>query len=275
MPEYDFSGQTVLVTGGARGIGRSHALEFARSGANVAIVDLPEQTELAYTTSSSDEAEAVVTQIEEMGSEAIAIGADVSKEQQVEDAVQTTVDEFGQIDVLVNNAGVFPVAELVEMDEETWDVVLDTNLKGTWLCAKHVGQHMIERGEGGNIVNSSSASSGKKGIPAGLGHYVASKHGILGLTKTLALELAEHDINVTAVCPGAIQSEGIEEIVQTYGEESLVENGTELAGPFNVLEPGENIPATEISNAVMWLADDSTPHVTGSELTVDAGFTAK
>jgi NAD(P)-dependent dehydrogenase (short-subunit alcohol dehydrogenase family) len=274
MPEYDFSGQTVFVTGGARGIGRSHVLEFARSGANVAVVDLPEDKGLAYETGDSDQAAEVAAQVDEMSGDAIAIGADVSEEQQVEDAVQTAVDEFGQIDVLVNNAATFPVEELVEMDEETWDVVLDTNLKGTWLCAKHVGQHMIERGEGGKIVNTSS-TSGLKGIPAGLGHYVASKHGVIGLTKTLALELAEHEINVNAVCPSTTESEGIEEMVKTYGEASLVENGSALAGPFNIFEPGETIPAEEISNAVMWLADESTPHVTGIALPVDAGFTAK
>ena len=274
MPEYDFSDKVVFVTGGARGIGRSHALEFARSGADVAIVDLPEDKGLEYETGSSDQAEDVAAQIEDMGQRGLALGADVSQEAQVEDAVETTLDEFGKIDVLVNNAATFPVEELLEMDEETWDVVLDTNLKGTWLCSKHVGQHMVDRGEGGKIVNMSS-TSGLKGIPAGLGHYVASKHGILGLTKTLALELADHEINVNAVCPSTTESEGIDEMVKTYGEESLVEYGSDLAGPFNIFEPGETIPAEEISNAVMWLADDSTPHVTGIALPVDAGFTAK
>ena len=274
MPEYNFSDKAVLVTGGARGIGRSHALEFARSGADVAVVDLQEDKGIEYETGSSEEAEEVASQVEDMGQQGLAIGADVSQEDQVEDAVGQALDQFGQIDILVNNAAMFPVANLVEMDEDTWDVVLNTNLKGTWLCSKHVGQHMIERGEGGKIVNMSS-TSGLKGIPAGLGHYVASKHGVLGLTKTLALELADHDINVNAVCPGTTESEGINELVKTYGEESLVENGSELAGPFNIFEPGATIPAEEISNAVMWLSDESTPNVTGIALPVDAGFTAK
>lgn len=274
MPEYDFSDQVVFVTGGARGIGKSHALEFARSGADVAVVDLPEDKDLEYETGNLGQVEEVVSEIEETGQSGLALGADVSDEDQVEDAVETTLDQLGKIDVLVNNAATFPVSELLEMDEETWDVVLDTNLKGTWLCAKHVGRHMIERGDGGKIVNTSS-TSGLKGIPAGLGHYVASKHGVIGLTKTLALELAEHDINVNAVCPSTTESEGINEMVKTYGEESLVEYGTDLAGPFNVFEPGATIPPEEISNAVMWLADESTPHVTGIALPVDAGFTAK
>jgi NAD(P)-dependent dehydrogenase (short-subunit alcohol dehydrogenase family) len=274
MPEYDFSDKVVLVTGAARGIGRAHAIEFARSGADVAVIDLPGDKGIEYETGSREEAEAVASQIEDMGQQALAIGADVSNEEQVKDAVEQTIDQFGQIHVLVNNAAAFPVANLIEMDEETWDVVLNTNLKGTWLCSKHVGQHMVERAEGGKIVNMSS-TSGLKGIPAGLGHYVASKHGVLGLTKTLALELADHEINVNAVCPGTTESEGINELVKTYGEESLVENGSELAGPFNVFEPGATIPPEEISNAVMWLSDDSTPNVTGIALPVDAGFTAK
>jgi NAD(P)-dependent dehydrogenase (short-subunit alcohol dehydrogenase family) len=276
MVTYDFQGQVALVTGGARGIGRSHAIEFAKNGADVAVIDLPADSDIdpEYGAGSSEEAREVVDEVESRGQTGIAIGADVSNEEDVSDAVDQVVNELGQIDVLVNNAATFPVSYLLEMEEEDWDAVLDTNLKGTWLCAKHVGQHMVGNGGGGSIVNTSS-TAGLKGVPKGLGHYVASKHGVIGLTKTLALELAEDDINVNAVCPGTTESEGINALVETYGEEALVEDGSELAGPFNVFEPGATIPAEDISNAVMWLASDVSNNVTGIVLPVDAGFTAK
>ena len=273
MPEYNFEHKTVLVTGGARGLGRSHAIEFAKAGADIAIIDLPEQKDVEYKTGTASEAEEVVSEIRGIGQRAVAFGADVSFEEQVESAVDKITNEFDEINILINNAGAFPVSDLLEMDEDTWDVVLDTNLKGSWLCAKHIGNHMIKEGIEGEIVNTASFA-GKKGIPIGLGHYVASKHGLLGLTKSLALELAEYNINVNAVCPGATESQGITEIAKTYGEEPTKKT-LELGGPYNVLNEGELLTAKEISDAVMWLTSDSTPHVTGEDLAVDAGFTAR
>jgi NAD(P)-dependent dehydrogenase (short-subunit alcohol dehydrogenase family) len=151
--------------------------------------------------------------------------------------------------------------------------MLETNLKGLWLTSKHVGKHFIERGEGGKIVNTSS-SLGIVGGPL-QAHYSSAKHGVLGLTKTLALELAEHDVNVNAVCPTAVDTPMVEESMKAYGEE-VFSDMTELAGPMSVFDPDD--PATDpkdISEAFMWLSSEASKYVTGITLPVDAGHTIK
>jgi NAD(P)-dependent dehydrogenase (short-subunit alcohol dehydrogenase family) len=161
---------------------------------------------------------------------------------------------------------------MTEMPEQQWDEMIDTNLKGVWLCSKHVGQHFVERGDGGKIVTTSSAA-GLVGSPSA-GHYVATKHGVLGLTKTLALELAEYDVNVNAVCPTGVQTPMIAGFSEAYGEEMMAEMG-EFSGPWSVFEDVEMIEATDISEAYMWLSSDAARYVTGIGLPVDAGMTSK
>jgi len=146
MAEYDFDGRVAFVTGAARGQGRSHALRFAENGAGVVATDVCETTdEPRYELSGREQLEETV---EERGRDGLAVEVDVSDEGEVEGAVGEALDVFGRIDFLANNAGVAPIDLLMDLDEETWDFALDVNLKGTWLCAKHVGNHMIERGEG-------------------------------------------------------------------------------------------------------------------------------
>ncbi|RDZ97012.1 SDR family mycofactocin-dependent oxidoreductase, partial [Haloferax sp. Atlit-6N] len=181
-------------------------------------------------------------------------------------------DEMGKIDFLANNAGIESIADGVEMDEMTWDEMIDTNLKGVWLCSKHVGQHFIERGDGGNIVSTSS-TAGQVGIP-GNAHYVSAKHGVVGLTKTLALELAEYDVNVNAVCPTGVSTPMVDGVLEAYGEEAL-EEATEMTGPWNIFGDGGMIDAADISEAYMWLSSDAARYVTGTALAVDAGLMAK
>jgi SDR family mycofactocin-dependent oxidoreductase len=273
MPEYDFNGKVAFVTGAARGQGRSHALKYAEHGADVVAVDICHDKEtIPAGLGTREQLDSVVADIESLGQRGLAIEADVADEQEVRHAVQTAVDSFGKIDFLANNAGIGDIAELVEMDEQAWDELLDTALKGPWLCSKHVGQHMIERGGGGKIISTSSAA-GLLGQP-GIGHYVSAKHGLLGLTKTLALELAEHDINVNAVCPGAVDTPMIEGWVETRGEESL-ERMMEFSGVGNVLDPGGMMPPEDVSEAYMWLSSDASRYVTGIALPIDAGYTAK
>jgi SDR family mycofactocin-dependent oxidoreductase len=275
MVEYDFSGQVAMVTGAAHGQGRSHAQHYARHGADVVAVDLNHNKDtVPYDLGTADELAETASLVEDEGQEVLTVEADVSEESEVEAAVEAAIDEFGHVDILANNAGIESIAEATELDEQMWDELLDTNLKGVWLCSKHVGQHFVERGDGGKIVSTTS-TSGFSGIPLGNAHYVAAKHGVRGLTKTLALELAEYDVNVNAVAPTAIDTPMVSGMVEAYGEEILDEGGAALSGPFNIFDPGEMLESRDISEAYMWLSSDAARYVTGITLPVDAGFLAK
>jgi SDR family mycofactocin-dependent oxidoreductase len=274
MPEYDFDGKVAFVTGAAHGQGESHAVEYARNGADVVALDLGENKEtVPYDLGTDEELEATAEAVREHGQEALTVKADVSEEAEVEAAVEAAVDEFGKIDILANNAGIESFADAVELDERMWDELLGTNLKGIWLCAKHVGKHFIERGDGGKVVNTASVS-GMTGIPLGNAHYVSAKWGVRGLTKTLALELAEYDVNVNAVAPGGVDTPMVTGIMEAYGEEMLAESQA-LSGPWNVFDEEGMQDAQSITDAYMWLSSDAARYVTGITLPVDAGFTAK
>jgi SDR family mycofactocin-dependent oxidoreductase len=273
MPEYDFSGKVAFVTGAARGQGRTHAQHYAKHGADVVVTDIAHNVDsVPFDLGTRDELEETAGLVEDEGQAALTLEMDVRDETQVAAAVDEALEEFGRIDFLANNAGFWPPADSVEMDEQMWDDVVDTLLKGVWLPSKHVGQHFIDRGDGGKIVSTSS-TAGLVGVP-GFGHYVAGKHGVIGLTKTLALELAEYDVNVNAVCPTAVDTPGNTEMLEAFGEEVFEEIG-ELGGPMNVLEPGEMMEPDDISEAYMWLSSDAARYVTGIALPVDAGMTAK
>ncbi len=183
-----------IVTGGARGIGRGIALALAREGARIVIADL-----------SSVQAGMEETQrlIEAEGVQALLVHVDVRDWAQVSAMARAALDRFGRIDVLVNNAGVIGVAPVVAMTEEQWDLVIDVNLKGTFLCSKAVAPRMIER-HSGRIINISS-QAGRRGSP-GVAHYCATKFGVIGFTQSLALELAQFGVTVNAICPGVVDS---------------------------------------------------------------------
>uniref|UniRef100_A0A7D5KYQ6 Mycofactocin-coupled SDR family oxidoreductase n=1 Tax=Natrinema halophilum TaxID=1699371 RepID=A0A7D5KYQ6_9EURY len=272
MPSYDFSDQVVLVTGAARGMGRSHAVKFAEHGADIVALDLYEDTDNLEThRANSDDLDEMLSSVEETGADVLPVKTDVTDESDVEEAIEAAIDEFGRIDVLVNNAGIGDFGLLTEVSEEEWDAVLDVNLKGVWLCSKHVGKYFMERNEGGKIVSTSSTT----GIVGqhGMGHYSASKHGVIGLTKSLALELAEYDVNVNCVLPTGTNTPGVEETSRVYGSE-YVEKAAELSGPWNIFGTGA-IEPEQVSEAFLWLASDAARYVTGAALPVDAGFTIK
>ncbi|WP_256290056.1 mycofactocin-coupled SDR family oxidoreductase [Halobellus inordinatus] len=275
MPEYDFSGKVAFVTGAAHGQGRSHAQHYAKHGADVVALDINHNKDtVPYDLGTSDELDETASLVEDEGQEALTVEADVSDEAEVEAAVEAAIDEFGRIDILANNAGIESMAEATEMDEAIWDELIDTNLKGVWLCAKHVGKHFIDRGDGGKIVNTASVS-GFTGIPLGNAHYISAKHGVRGLTKTLALELAEYDVNVNAVAPTAIDTPMVSGMLEAYGEEVLDEGGSALSGPFNIFDEGAMLESRDITEAYLWLSSDAARYVTGITLPVDAGFLAK
>ncbi|MGQ4555476.1 mycofactocin-coupled SDR family oxidoreductase [Halobellus sp. GM3] len=274
MVSYDFSGQVAFVTGAAHGQGRSHAQHYAKHGADVVVTDIAgNMGTVPYDLGTSDELEETASLVEDEGQEALSIQMDVRDESQVEAAVGEALNEFGRIDILANNAGIVTVSDATELDEAMWDEVIDTNLKGVWLCSKHVGKHFIERGDGGKIVTTTS-QAGMTGNP-GIVHYVASKWGVVGITKTLALELAEYDVNVNAVAPSVVNTPMVPGMVEAYGEEALGAIG-EMAGPMNIFSPEDpGIDPSYISEAYMWLSSDAARYVTGIVLPVDTGHTAK
>jgi meso-butanediol dehydrogenase / (S,S)-butanediol dehydrogenase / diacetyl reductase len=184
----------VIITGGARGIGRGIAYELAMEGARVVVADLP---------SVAADRDETVAEVKHLGGDAIAADVDVRDYAQCEAMVRAAIDRWGRVDVLVNNAGVISVAPVVAMTEEQWDQVLDVNLKGTFLCSKAVATHMMAQ-RSGRIVNLSSMA-GKRGSP-GVSHYCASKWGVLGFTQSLAHEMGPFNVTVNAVCPGEVDS---------------------------------------------------------------------
>src|SRR5215204_3825329 len=244
------SDRVVLVTGGGHGIGRAIGEVFARDGARVVIAD-----RLASA------AESVANAIrKETAAEALPVEVDVRDAASVEAAVQQVIDRFDQIDVLVNNAGIYPNTPVVEMDEAEWDAVFDTNVKGMFLVSRAVARRMIDRGAGGRIVNISSgaAESGR----VGAAHYCSSKAAVNMFTRVLALELASHDIVVNAVAPGLIE----------VPDWSLSD---EYINALIALTPMGRIGQPEdIARAVLYLASPEATFITGSVLSVDGGSLA-
>jgi meso-butanediol dehydrogenase/(S,S)-butanediol dehydrogenase/diacetyl reductase len=190
----ELNNAVAIVTGGARGIGRGVALALAREGAHVVIADLPSVRADMEETQRLVEAE---------GAQSLLVDVDVRAEAQTQAMAASALGGFGRIDVLVNNAGVIGVAPVFAMTEEQWDLVIDVNLKGTFLCSKAVAAHMMER-RSGRIINMSS-QAGRRGAP-GLAHYCTTKWGLIGFTQSLALELAQFNVTVNAICPGVVDS---------------------------------------------------------------------
>jgi len=244
------SDRVVLVTGGGHGIGRAISEVFARDGARVVIAD-----RLASA------AESVANAIrKETAAEALPVEVDVRDAASVEAAVQQVIDRFDQIDVLVNNAGIYPNTPVVEMDEAEWDAVFDTNIKGMFLVSRAVARRMIDRGAGGRIVNISSGAA--KSGRVGAAHYCASKAAVDMFTRVLALELASHDIVVNAVEPGLIE----------VPDWSLSD---EYINALIALTPMGRIGQPEdIARAVLYLASPEATFITGSVLSVDGGSLA-
>lgn len=272
MATYDFDGQVAFVTGAARGIGRSLAQKYAENGADVVAVDIGNTKEtVEYEMGTNKQLEETARIVEDEGQDVLPVQADVSLETDVEAAVQEGIGHFGHIDILANNAGIGSYSELIELPETAWDEVIDTNLKGVWLCSKHVGKHFVERSDGGKIVSVSSIA-GQRGVPE-IGHYVAAKHGVIGLTKTLAVELATHSVNVNCVGPTFVETPMVESIVERNPE--WVTKLRELSGVSNVFDPeGGTIEAVDVSEACLWLSSDAARNVTGVYLPVDAGALA-
>ena len=248
-------GAVALVTGGAAGIGKAAALAFARYGAKVALCDL-----------KVERGEEVAQSIERDGGRAIFVKADVSRAADVDALVAATVRAFGRVDCAFNNAGIEgQLGSTAECSEENFDRTIAINLKGLWLCLRREIQEMLRQGGKGAIVNMSSVAGlvGFENLPA----YVASKHGVVGLTKTAALECAAKGIRVNAVCPGVIHTEMIDRVT---GKDPAVEQ------QFVNLEPmGRMGTPQEIAEAAVWLCSPAASFVTGQALAIDGGLVAR
>jgi NAD(P)-dependent dehydrogenase (short-subunit alcohol dehydrogenase family) len=271
---YDFSGRTALITGAGRGQGMAHALSFAAAGADVAIVDVDADIEsVPYGLSDRSGLDAVAEAVEAEGVQCVALTCDVRDPEQVKETVAEAELKLGKIDILVNNAGIESVYSATEMPTVAWDDMLNTNLRGSFLCSQAVLPGMVDRGHG-KIVNIASTAA-VVAIPSNA-HYIASKHGVLGLTKALAVEFARYRINVNAICPGSIDTPMIEGLVANC--EEWISGLGNIAGPWNLFPHAEGeamMAPEEISQAVLWLSSDGAAFVTGATIAVDAGFTVK
>lgn len=270
---YDFSGAVVLVTGAARGMGRDLVQRFSLAGASVMASDVaPESVEgLDYATGTADDLAATVDQARALGGAVEAAHCDVRVEEQVENLVDATVARFGRLDILISNAGVFTGAPIAQLTEQAWDAAIDVNLKGSFLCAKHASRHMSSRPGGGRIVTISSTSA-LVGIP-NQASYQASKHGVVGLTRTLALELAPHGVTVNTVCPTVVYTPMLDHLVSMGA--AYFQEVSRLCGASTVFPGLDALDCRDVSEAVLWLASDAARYVTGIALPVDGGFTCK
>jgi NAD(P)-dependent dehydrogenase (short-subunit alcohol dehydrogenase family) len=246
-------GKVALVTGGASGIGRDTALTFAREGARLVIADI-----------NADGGQQTVHMITEHGGEATFVQVDVSQATAVEAMISKTIETYGRLDCAHNNAGIGqrPRARLHELLEENWDRVINVNLKSVWLCMKYEVRQMLTQGAG-TIVNTASVM-GLVGSWSPASAYSASKHGVVGLTKTAALEYAQQGIRVNCVCPGYIQTA------------MSAQNDPERQSQHIAREPlGRVGQPEEVAEAIVWLCSDAASFVTGHTMTIDGGYIAQ
>jgi len=241
-----------IITGARRGMGRTHALALAKVGAKVVVADI-----------SKEDCEKVVQEIKKNKGEAIAVKCDVSKKAEVDQMVQETIKKWGKVDVLINNAGICQFKPFLDLTEADWQKTLDINLKGYFLCAQACAREMVKQ-KYGVIVNIASIAMGQVGCGfLTLAHYSASKGGIVGMTETLAQELAPYNIRINAVAPGAIETP----MVDTLKQDKKTLAATLARVPLHRMGKPE-----EVSNLVLFLASDDSSYMTGSTVVVDGGW---
>ena len=246
-------GKVALVTGGTSGIGRETSILFARKGARVVVAGRREI-----------EGKETIDLIRRAGGEGIFVRADVSRASEVKALVEKTVAAYGGLDYAFNNAGIEGHwVPIVEQTEDEWDQTIDINLKGTWLCLKYELQQMLKQGRGGVIVNNASISGfiGSYGSAT----YAASKHGVLGLTKAAALEVARNGIRVNAVCPAAVETPMADRL---FGAPEVRKK---VLGFYPIARFGNPI---EVAEAVLWMCSGAAGFMTGQSLVLDGGFLA-
>ena len=251
----DFQNKTVVITGAGSGIGRVTAYSFANEGATVVVSDINEEG-----------GQETVAEIEKNGGKAVFIKANVANYEEVEHLMKSTVDRFGRIDIAVNNAGIgHQPARTSEATVESWDRVMSVNATGVFYCMKLELQQMLEQG-GGAIVNIASIA-GLRGLPNNLA-YVASKHAVVGMTKTAAMEYAKNNIRINALCP-------VFTVTNLFNPQLMDTISEGLSDKLKSLIPMNRFAeAQEMANTILWLASDKSSFVTGHAMPVDGGLTA-
>lgn len=269
-------GRVALITGGARGQGRSHALTFAREGANIVVCDIAAEIgTVPYGLAKQEQLTETVELVEELDQRCVALQADVRDTAQVQRVVDSAMSEFGRIDILIANHGILSLTPVAEMSDEQWSDVIDTDLTGVFKSMRAVIPHMVSQGWGRIISTSSMA--GRTGLPT-VAHYCAAKWGVIGLTKSVAREVAEHGVTVNCVCPTNVDSDMIHNQAFYQLFAPGVENPTkEQAAPgFQSLNaiPVPWIQPEDISEAMLFLASQEARYITGEALHVSAGWNA-
>jgi SDR family mycofactocin-dependent oxidoreductase len=272
-------GQVAFITGAARGQGRSHAVRLAQEGADIIAIDICKPVDgVMYPMPGPEDLAETVSRVEALDRRIVATQADVRDYAALQAAVDDGVAQFGRLDIVVANAGIGSLgASLAKMDEKTWQDTIDINLTGVWLSAKAAIPHLIAGGRGGSIVLTSSVG-GVKGLE-GAGHYVAAKHGVIGLMRTLALEMAPHKVRVNTIMPTQVNTpmavnEGTFRLFRPDLENPTVDDFAVASAMTNPLQVPWMEPE-DISNAVLFLASDESRYITGLMLPVDAGSLLK
>jgi meso-butanediol dehydrogenase/(S,S)-butanediol dehydrogenase/diacetyl reductase len=249
---YDLSDKVALVTGAARGIGRAIALRLASEGADLVSVDLEESAPIDNARSLS-------------------LRADVTSEAAVEAMARAALDHFGKVDILVNNAGINVIAPMLEMTESQWDKIFDVNLKSYWLCSKALVPQMIERGQGGKVINAASRAGKTPSRLAPIGAYSTTKHAVVGFTRALAFELAAHKINVNCYCPGVVDTPMWDMIDREVARRTGAPVGSIKARAVADIPLGRIEQPEDVANLVAFLASAESDYMTGQAINITGG----
>lgn len=273
-----FEGRRVLITGGGRGQGRNHALRFAREGADVALLDIAsgELATVPYPLADAADLAESAALVEAEGRRALAIEADVRSPEQMGAAVARVLEEWGGIDVLVANAGIVTYGPLAEMDAETWGTMIDVNLTGAFNTVRAAVPAMVEAGFGRVVAISSMA--GRAGWE-NIGHYAAAKWGLIGMVKSLALEVAPHGVTANVVCPSSVNTpmmnnEFSYKLFRPDLEQPTLEDALPAFQSVNVI-PAPYAEPDDISDAVLFLCSEGARYITGATLSAAIGVNAK
>lgn len=273
------AGKVAFITGAARGQGRSHALRLAREGADIIAVDIAHQIDtVPYAMATAADLEQTVNDVKALGKRVVAMQADVRDFEELRNAVADGVAQLGSLDIVSANAGIFGFGTLEELDDKTWNNMIAVNLSGSWHTVKAAVPHLRASG-GGSIVLTSSLAG--LTAMANIGHYVAAKHGVVGLMRAAALEFAKDNIRVNSVHPNGVDTAMIQNEVayQRFAPDLPEEARTRdaIAHRFQAMSllPVPWVEPNDVSEAVLWLASDESRYVTGLELRVDAGAMLK
>ena len=265
--------KVAVITGGARGQGRSHAVRLAEEGAQIVVSDIAEQLEsVPYPMSTEEDLAETVRLVEELDQRCVAVKADARSAEDMKRVADSAMAEFGHVDILAVNHGIATYGSF-DIDEQQWDEMIDVNLKGVWQAVKAIAPLMIERGQGGAITLTASVA----GLKAyyGTTAYGAAKHGVIGLMKTLAADLGPHMIRVNAICPATVNTPMVmnESTISLFtgGKPGTAEDIKFPSQAMNLL-PVPWAESRDISNALLWLSSDEARFVTGLAVTVDLGL---